>query len=42
MSPDRTDETPNIRMHLTGYSGLRPLPPAGDAGRWALDESHVI
>lgn len=22
--------TPNIRMHLTGYSGLRPLPPAGD------------
>lgn len=25
----------NIRMHLTGYSGLRPLPPAGDAGRYA-------
>jgi len=25
----------NIRMHLTGYSGLRPLPPAGDAGRSA-------
>ena len=25
--------TSNIRMHLTGYSGLRPLPPAGDAGR---------
>jgi len=24
---------PNNRMHLTGYSGLRPLPPAGDAGR---------
>jgi hypothetical protein len=24
----------NIRMHLTGYSGLRPLPPAGDAERW--------
>jgi hypothetical protein len=23
----------NFRMHLTGYSGLRPLPPAGDAGR---------
>jgi hypothetical protein len=23
----------NIRMHLTGYSGLRPLPPAGDAER---------
>jgi hypothetical protein len=22
-------------MHLTGYSGLRPLPPAGDAGRHA-------
>ena len=27
--------TPNNRMHLTGYSGLRPLPPAGDAERWA-------
>ena len=26
---------PNIRMHLTGYSGLRPLPPAGDAARYA-------
>jgi hypothetical protein len=26
---------PNIRMHLTGYSGLRALPPAGDAGRYA-------
>jgi hypothetical protein len=25
---------PNIRMHRTGYSGLRPLPPAGDAGRY--------
>jgi len=25
--------TPNNRLHLTGYSGLRPLPPAGDA-RW--------
>jgi hypothetical protein len=24
---------PNFRMHLTGYSGLRPPPPAGDAGR---------
>jgi len=24
---------PNNPMHLTGYSGLRPLPPAGDAGR---------
>jgi len=23
----------NIRMHLTGYSGLRPLSPAGDVGR---------
>jgi hypothetical protein len=23
------------RMHLTGYSGLRPLPPAGDAERSA-------
>ena len=27
--------TSNIRMHLTSYSGLRPLPPAGDAGRSA-------
>jgi hypothetical protein len=26
----------NIRMHMTGYSGLRPLPPAGDAGRYAF------
>jgi hypothetical protein len=25
----------NIRMHLTGYSRLRALPPAGDAGRYA-------
>jgi len=25
----------NIRIHLTGYSGLRPPPPAGDAGRYA-------
>jgi len=24
----------NMRMHLTGYSGLRPLPPAGNAGRY--------
>jgi len=23
----------NIRMHLTGYSGLCPPPPAGDARR---------
>jgi hypothetical protein len=23
----------NIRMHLTGYSRLRALPPVGDAGR---------
>jgi len=23
----------NIRVHLTDYRGLRPLPPAGDAGR---------
>jgi hypothetical protein len=23
----------NIRIHLTGYSGLRPPPLAGDAGR---------
>lgn len=30
--------TPNIRMHLTGYSGLRPLPPAGDAGRYDILE----
>jgi hypothetical protein len=25
----------NIRIHLPGCSGLRPLSPAGDAGRWA-------
>ena len=25
---------PNNRMHLTDSSGLRPLPPAGDAERW--------
>ncbi len=30
--------TPNNRIHLTGYSGLRPLPPAGDAERWADTE----
>jgi hypothetical protein len=24
-----------LRMHLTGYSGLRPPTPVGDAGRWA-------
>ena len=24
---------PNIRMHLNGYSRLRPPPPAGDAER---------
>jgi len=29
----RGQSPPNLRMHLTGYSGLRPLPPAGDAGR---------
>lgn len=23
----------NNRMHLTGYSGLCPLPPVGDTGR---------
>ena len=22
-----------LRMHLTGYSGLRALPPTGEAGR---------
>lgn len=27
--------SPHTRMHLTGYRGLRPLPPAGDACRWA-------
>jgi len=29
------ESAPNNRMHLTGYSGLRPPPPAGDAERWA-------
>jgi hypothetical protein len=28
-------------MHLTGYSGLCPLPPAGDAGRWAALGRHM-
>ena len=32
----------NIRIHLTGYSGLRPLPPAGDAGRWADRTSRSV
>jgi len=31
-------KTSNFRMHLTGYSELRPFPPAGDAGRWASSE----
>ena len=31
------DEIPhNNRIHLTCYSGLGPLPPAGDAGRYAI------
>ena len=34
MKPARGEVPPNLRMHLTGYSGLRPLPSAGDAGRW--------
>jgi hypothetical protein len=34
-------QSPNIRMHLTGYSGLRPLPPAGDAGRYAARDDVV-
>jgi len=25
----------NPSLHLTGYSGLRPLPPAGELQRWA-------
>jgi hypothetical protein len=32
----------NIRMHLTGYSGLRPLPPAGDAERSASVETGRV
>ena len=36
--PERPEDVsqlrPNNRVHLTGYSGLRPLPPASDAGRW--------
>jgi hypothetical protein len=31
---------PNKRMHLTSYCGLRPPPPAGDAGRWAAKDAH--
>ena len=30
----------NRRMHLTGYSALRPLPPAGDADRWRGRDAH--
>ena len=37
MTPARGEMAPNLRMHLTGYSGLRLPPPAGDAGRWADD-----
>jgi hypothetical protein len=29
----RTRATPNPSLHLTGYSGLRPLPPAGELKR---------
>jgi hypothetical protein len=36
--PRFANKMPNNRMHLTGYSGLRPLPPAGDAGRSASRE----
>lgn len=28
-------------MYLTGYSRLRPLPPTGDAGRYAALMKHV-
>jgi len=31
----------NIRIHLTGYSGLRPPSPAGDADRWAASGREV-
>jgi hypothetical protein len=32
----------NFRMHLTGHSSLRSLPPAGDAGRYTLSSiEHV-
>jgi hypothetical protein len=30
-----------LRMHLTGYSGLRPLPPAGDARRSASNHPRT-
>jgi hypothetical protein len=40
---DQSMQVPhNIRMHLTGYSGLRPLPLAGDAGRSATRESQRV
>lgn len=29
------NEVPNNCMHLSGCSGLHPLPPAGDVERWA-------
>lgn len=31
---------PNIRMHLTAHSGLRPLPPPGNAGRSAPEPTQ--
>jgi hypothetical protein len=31
----------NIRMHLTGYSELRPLPQAGDASVKPLFEFSI-
>jgi len=30
------DEKWTFGMHLAAYSGLRSLPPAGDAGRWVV------
>ncbi len=33
---------PNPSLHLTGYSGLRPLPPAGELQRYAAALPHAI
>lgn len=33
--------THNLRMHLTGYSGLRPLVPAAEPQRWASCQRSI-
>jgi len=33
LKPSTMNARPNPSLHLTGYSGLRPLPPAGELQR---------